>query len=190
MSPMNHVGRRFLSPIFIPNSGHNQSASRIIALTFLTKNVSNESAFLVQIYPYRAFLRNHIRTNFGVPTIPTAPTVPTALTAPIAPIATTATTASTPSRGSTLLVLITNEQSKSRSQSLVIRSFGHSVDSGELLHSMLGLINCYVYYNTRAFIYQIVSQNLIKIKAVPIKAVLILSDITKVCDSTKLLENT
>ena len=48
MSPMNHVGRRLLPPIFIPNIGHNQSVSRIIALTFLPKNVSNESAFFVQ----------------------------------------------------------------------------------------------------------------------------------------------
>ena len=131
---MNHAGRRLLPPIFIPNSCHNQSASRIIAFTFLTKNVSNESAFLVQMtHPYRAFLRNHIRTNLKVPTVPTALTVPRALTAPIAPIApiatiatiaTTATTASTPSRWSTLLVLIINEQSKSRIQSLVTLSFG------------------------------------------------------------------
>ena len=62
MSPMNHVGRRLLPPIFIPNIGHNQSASRIIALTFLTKNVSNESAF------------------FKVPTVPTVPTAPTSAT--------------------------------------------------------------------------------------------------------------
>ena len=86
MSTMNHVGRRLLPPIFLPNIGHNQSASRIIALTFLTKNVSNESAFFVQrAHPYRAFLRNHIRTNFRVPialTVPTGPRVPTALTVP------------------------------------------------------------------------------------------------------------
>ena len=64
MSPMNYVGKNLLPPIFIPNSVHNQSASRIIALTFLTKNVSKESAFLVQMgHPYRAFLRNQIRTN-------------------------------------------------------------------------------------------------------------------------------
>ena len=80
MSPMNHVGRRLLPSIFIPNIGHNQSASRIIALTFPTKNVSNESAFFVQrVYPYRAFLRKHIRTNFKVPialTVSTGPRVP------------------------------------------------------------------------------------------------------------------
>ena len=59
MSPTNHVGKRLLPPIFLP--------SRIIALTFLTKNVSNKSAFFVQrAHPYRAFLRNHIRTNFRV----------------------------------------------------------------------------------------------------------------------------
>ena len=60
MSLMNHVGRKLLPSIFIPNIGHNQSASRFIALTFLTKNVSNESAFFVQrAHPHRAFLRNH-----------------------------------------------------------------------------------------------------------------------------------
>ena len=82
------VGGFFL-PSSFPNSGHNQSASRIIALTFLTKNVSNESAFFVQrAHPYRAFLRNHIRTNFKVPstlTVPTVPTVPSALTMPRVP---------------------------------------------------------------------------------------------------------
>ena len=45
------------------------------------------------------------------------------------------------------------------------------------------MINCYVYYDTRAFLYQIGSQNLSKIKAI-----LILSDVTSVCDYTKLLE--
>ena len=87
--PWNHVGKRLLPPIFIPNSVHNQSASRIIALTYLTKNVSNESAFLVQMgHPYRAFLRNQIRTNFRVPsslTMPRNPTAPTALTVPRVP---------------------------------------------------------------------------------------------------------
>ena len=130
---MNHVGRRLLSPIFIPNIGHNQSASRIIALTFLIKNVSNESAFFVQrAHPYRAFLRNRTRTIFRVPTaltvptgprvptahtvltgprVPTALTVSTAHTVPTVPTAPTSSTASTPSGGSTLPVLITNEQS-------------------------------------------------------------------------------
>ena len=139
MSPMNHVGRRLLSPIFIPNIGHNQSASRIIALTFLIKNVSNESAFFVQrAHPYRVFLRNRTRTIFRDPTalkvstgprvptahtvltgprvpmaltVPTALTVSTAHTVPTAPTAPTSSTASTPSGGSTLPVLITNEQS-------------------------------------------------------------------------------
>ena len=130
---MNHVGRRLLSPIFIPNIGHNQSASRIIALTFLTKNVSNESAFFVQrAHPYRVFLRNRTRTIFRDPTaltvptgprvptahtvltgprVPTALTVSTAHTVPTAPTAPTSSTTSTPSGGSTLPVLITNEQS-------------------------------------------------------------------------------
>ena len=67
MSPRTHVDRRLLPPIFLPNIGHNQSASRIIALTFLTKNVSSEFAFFVQrAHPYRAFLCNHIRKNFRV----------------------------------------------------------------------------------------------------------------------------
>ena len=104
MSPMNHVGRRLLPPIFIPNIDHNQSASRIIALTFLTKNMSNESAFFVQrAHPYRAFLRNHIRTNFRVPTTLTVPAVPSALTVstvPVVPTVPTAPTCSTPSGGS------------------------------------------------------------------------------------------
>ena len=88
MSPMNHVDRRLLPPIFILNIGHNQSASRIVALTFLTENVSNESAFFVQrAHLYQAFLRNHTRTKFTAPTellrssygAPTAPTAPTGL---------------------------------------------------------------------------------------------------------------
>ena len=87
MSPRTQVGTRLLSPLFLPNIGHNQSASRIIALTFLTKNVSNESAFFVQrAHPYRAFLRIHIRLNFRVPsslTVPRVPILPIALTVPI-----------------------------------------------------------------------------------------------------------
>ena len=107
MSPMNHVGRRLLPPIFILNSGHNQSASRIIALTFLTKNVSNESAFFVQrAHPYRAFLRNQIRTNFRVPsalTVPGVLTVPSALTVPRGPRVPTALTVPTGPRVPTAL---------------------------------------------------------------------------------------
>ena len=64
MSPRTHVSRRLLPPIFLPNVGHNQSASRIIAFTFLTENVSNESAFFVQrAHPYRAFLHKYIRAE-------------------------------------------------------------------------------------------------------------------------------
>ena len=80
----------------IPNIGHSQSALRIIALTFLTKNVSNESAFLVQMgHPYRAFLRNQIRMNYRVPsalTVPRVPRVPSALTVPRVPIVPSAST--------------------------------------------------------------------------------------------------
>ena len=73
----------------IPNIGHSQFALRIIALTFLTKNVSNESAFLVQMgHPYRAFLRNQIRMNYRVPsalTVSRVPRVPSASTVPRVP---------------------------------------------------------------------------------------------------------
>ena len=80
MSPRTQVGRRLLPLLFLPNIGHNQSASRIIALTFLTKNVSNDSAFFVQrAHPYRAFLRTHIRINFRVPSSLTVPRVPISL---------------------------------------------------------------------------------------------------------------
>ena len=66
ISPMSHISRRLLLPIFIANVGHNQLASRIVTLTFLTQSVNNESTFFVQrSHPYRAFLRNHIRTNFA-----------------------------------------------------------------------------------------------------------------------------
>ena len=188
VSPMNHIGRRLFPPIFIPNIGHNQSGPRIIALIFLTKNVSNKSAFFVQrAHPYRAFLRNHIRKNFTVLTVTTAP------------MAATSTTASTLSGRSTLLVLITNEQSHSRSSdthiqgvlTLTFKEFQHSHLRSSTSHnqgeSRSGLINRHFYYNTRAVIYQIaISQNLIKIKAV---LILTISDVTKLCDSTKLLEN-
>ena len=122
----------------------------------------------------------------------TVPTVPTALTAPLVP---TATSASTPARESTLLVRIPRGQthkgvsssqsvsqfkslkSHSRCQAVEVYSFGHSVDSVDSFQSKSDLINRYVYYDTRAFIYQIGSQNLSKIKAI-----LILSDVTSVCD--------
>ena len=87
MSPRTQVGRRLLPLLFLPNIGHNQSASRIIALTFPTKNVSSDSAFFVQrAHPYRAFLRTHIRINFRVPsslTVPRVPAIPITLTVPI-----------------------------------------------------------------------------------------------------------
>ena len=69
-------------------------------------------------------------------------------------------------------------------QAVDVYSFGHSVDSIDSIQSKSDLINRYVYYDTRAFIYQISGQNLNKIKAI-----LILSDVTSVCDYTKLLEN-
>ena len=81
MSPMNHVGRRLLPPIFIPNSGHNQSASRTIALTFLTKMGSwfkwDTYTELSSVITSERVLRVP-----GVPTaltVPTGPRVPTAL---------------------------------------------------------------------------------------------------------------
>ena len=87
MSPRTQVGRRLLPPLFLPNIGHNQLASRIIAPTFLTKNVSSESAFFVQrAHPYQAFLRTHIRINFRVRsslTVPRVPAIPITLTVPI-----------------------------------------------------------------------------------------------------------
>ena len=110
---MNHVGRRLLPPIFILNIGHNQSASRIVALTFLTKNVSDESAFF------------RVPTAF---TVSTAHIVPTASTAPTSP------KASTPSGVSTPPVLITNEQSTSYSQGLVIRSVKVNIYMDSLIH--------------------------------------------------------
>ena len=87
MSPRTQVSRRLLRSIFLSNFGHNQSTSRIVALTFLTENVSNESAFFVQrALPYRAFLRTHIRINFRVRlslTVPRVPAIPITLTGPI-----------------------------------------------------------------------------------------------------------
>ena len=139
------------------------------------------------------------------------PRIPITLTVPTVP---TATTVSTPTRGSTLQVRISKgqthkgvpvSQSVSSSQSFPVSqsvssshsvksdgrgpavdvySFGHSVDSVDSIQSKSDLINRAVYYDTRAFIYQIGSQNLSKIKAI-----LILSDVTSVCNYTKLLEN-
>ena len=87
MSPETQVGRRFLPSLFLPNIGPNQSTSRIIALTFLTKNVSNKSAFFVQrAHPYRAFLCIHIRIKLqsiaSALTVPRVPAFPTTLTVP------------------------------------------------------------------------------------------------------------
>ena len=81
-------------------------------------------------------------------------------------------------------VQVNLSKSHSGSQAVEVYSFGHSVDSVDSIQSKSDLINRYVYHNTRAFIYQIGSQNLSKIKAI-----LILSYVTKVCDYTKLLEN-
>ena len=75
-------------------------------------------------------------------------------------------------------------ESDGRGQAVDVYSFGHSVDSVDSIQSKSDLINRAVYYDTRAFIYQIGSQNLSKIKAI-----LILSDVTSVCNYTKLLEN-
>ena len=65
----------------------------------------------------------------------------------------------------------------SRSQAVDVYSFGYSVDSVDSIQSRSDLINRHIYYDTRAFLYQIGSQNLSKIKAI-----LILSDVTIVCD--------
>ena len=98
MSPRTQVGRKFLPPLFLPNIGHNQSASRIIAFTFLTENVSNKSAFFVQrAHPYRAFLRTHIRINFRVRsslTVPRVPAIPITFTVPASLRATSSLTVS------------------------------------------------------------------------------------------------
>ena len=65
MSPMSHVARRHLLPIFSTNVGYNQWTSQIVTLTFPTKSVSNESAFFIQQRDsLRVFLRNHARKNF------------------------------------------------------------------------------------------------------------------------------
>ena len=68
-------------------------------------------------------------------------------------------------------------KSHSRSQTVDISSFGHSVDSVDSIQSKSDLINRHIYHDTRAFLYQIGSQNLSKIQAI-----FILSDVTIVCD--------
>ena len=210
MSPRTHVGRRLLPPIFLPNIGHNQSASGIIALTFLTKNVSNESAFFVQReHPYRAFLRTHTRTNIRVSLAPTESSY-----------SSNGSQSSYGSHGAQSFLqlrlesfsssdgeflrlsrclefpqlsqsvyssqLVSLFQSVSSSHSVKSDGRGQAVDvySVDSIQSKSDLINRYVYYDPRVFIYQIGSQNLNKIKAIPI-----LSDVTSVCDYTKLLEN-
>ena len=60
---MSHVGRVLTPPIF-NHRRLSQWVVWILVLTFITKSVNNESASFVQkAHPYRAFLRNHIRTS-------------------------------------------------------------------------------------------------------------------------------
>ena len=57
------VGGFLLIPLCI-NVGHNQSAWRIVTLTFLTKSVNNESAFFVQrAHPHQTFFRKNIEAT-------------------------------------------------------------------------------------------------------------------------------
>ena len=87
-------------------------------------------------------------------------------------------------QGSSVSSVSQSVQITQSSQAVEVNSFGHSVDSVDSIQSNSDLINRYVYYDTRAFIYQIGSQNLSKIMAI-----LILSDVTSVFDYTKLLRN-
>ena len=111
---MSHVAR-MLTPSIINHRRLSQWIARTLVLTFITKSRNNELASFVQkALPYRAFLRNQIRTNFRVPTVPSALTMPRVLSAltvptflrvptlPAVPTAPTApnSTASTPSEGS------------------------------------------------------------------------------------------
>ena len=58
-------------PSSIVNVLANEQRGSLSSL-FLTKSMNNESASFVQMgHPYRAFPRNHIRTNFRVPMVPT-----------------------------------------------------------------------------------------------------------------------
>ena len=68
-------------------------------------------------------------------------------------------------------------KSDSRSQAVDVSSFGHSVDSVDSIQSKSDLINRHIDYDTRAFLYQIGSQNLSKIQAI-----FILNDVTIECD--------
>ena len=73
---------RMLTPSIFNLRRLSQWIARTLVLTFITKSRNNELASFVQkTLPYRAFLRNQIRTNFRVPTVPSALTMPRVLSA-------------------------------------------------------------------------------------------------------------
>ena len=68
---MSHAGRVLTSPIF-NRQRLNQWVAQIVVLVFITRSMNSESAsFVKKPPPYRAFFRNHIRTNLRVPMVPT-----------------------------------------------------------------------------------------------------------------------
>ena len=68
-------------------------------------------------------------------------------------------------------------KSNSRSQAVDVSSFSLSVDPVDSIQSKLDLIHRHIYYDPRAFLSQIGSQNLSKVQAI-----FILNDVTIVCD--------
>ena len=68
-------------------------------------------------------------------------------------------------------------KSHSRSQAVDVSSFSRSVDPVDSIQSKSDLINRHIYYDPRAFLSQIGSQNLSKVQAI-----FILNDVTIVCD--------
>ena len=137
----------------------------IRVLMFITESTNNESASFVQKPPTsRAFLRKSQRSDTQGSQFKSF-------------------SSSQSVCSSQSVSQFKSLKSHSRSQAVDVYSFGHSVNSVDSIQSRSDLINRYVYYDTRAFIYQIGSQNLSKIKAI-----LILSDVTSVCDYMKLLE--
>ena len=137
----------------------------IRVLMFITESTNNESASFVQKPPTsRAFLRKSQRSDTQGSQFKSF-------------------SSSQSVCSSQSVSQFKSLKSHSRSQAVEVYSFSHSVNSVDSIHSKSDLINRYVYYDTRAFVYQIDSQNLSKIKAIPI-----FSDVTSVCDYMKLLE--